>query len=368
MSERYDDDTRSVASTFSRVSVNPTAHAQRRQGGRNITDDKIKAAKRGGTVSLIVMCKDTDIDEDAPAAAEACILQWARDIQREDEFRTIEFDDQLDNPKQDAQGRLRWELELRGSQGRGKELKKWLKSKDFIHSEVQGLMNRVRFDHEGLVVIEGRVGVDMAGRTKNGVITVYEERSPLVDTLQQAIDCYNIDFDKLLIKSITASMDTSALDEALKLQVLTRFQSGVWIIGDKRQELSTWPRKKPFLVRAAELGSAEAVEHLVSFYKCDVNVRRIKEQTTALHMAAWHGYAHVVQALLKLGADTTLVNKYGETPLDSARKGREEYGEMKAKGTPDEFFPKTGKRPINVDLGLQMRFGNWDEVERLLSE
>jgi len=81
----------------------------------------------------------------------------------------------------------------------------------------------------------------------------------------------------------------------------------------------------------------------------------------------------VVQALLKLGADTTLVNKYGETPLDSARKGREEYGEMKAKGTLDEFFPKTvqaktGKRPINVDLGLPMRFGNWDEVERLLSE
>ena len=176
------------------------------------------------------------------------------------------------------------------------------------------------------------------------------------------------DFDKLLIKSITAPMDTSALDEALKLQVLTRFQSGVWIIGDERQELSTWPPKKPFLVRAAELGSAEAVEHLVSFYKCDVNVRRIKEQTTALHMAAWQGYAHVVQALLKLGADTTLVNKYGETPLDSARKGREEYGEMKAKGTPDEFFPKTGKRPINVDLGLPMRFGNWDEVERLLSE
>ena len=173
MSERYDDDTRSVASTFSRVSVNPTAHAQRRQGGRNITDDKIKAAKRGGTVSLIVMCKDTDIDEDAPAAAEACILQWARDIQREDEFRTIEFDDQLDNPKRDEEGRLRWELELRGSQGRGQELKRWLKSKDFFHSEVQWLINRVRFYHEGLVVIEGRVGEDEAGRTKDGVITVY---------------------------------------------------------------------------------------------------------------------------------------------------------------------------------------------------
>ena len=161
-----EDDARSVAS------VNPTAHAQHRQGGRDITDEDIQAAKICGTVSLIVMCKDADTDIDAQAA-QACILQWARDIQREDEFRTIEFDDQLDNPKRDEEGRLRWELELRGSQGRGQELKRWLKSKDFFHSEVQWLINRVRFYHEGLVVIEGRVGEDEAGRTKDGVITVY---------------------------------------------------------------------------------------------------------------------------------------------------------------------------------------------------
>ena len=163
---QMDDDARSVAS------VNPTAHAQHRQGGRDITDEDIQAAKICGTVSLIVMCKDADTDIDAQAA-QACILQWARDIQREDEFRTIEFDDQLDNPKRDEEGRLRWELELRGSQGRGQELKRWLKSKDFFHSEVQWLINRVRFYHEGLVVIEGRVGEDEAGRTKDGVITVY---------------------------------------------------------------------------------------------------------------------------------------------------------------------------------------------------
>jgi ankyrin repeat protein len=41
--------------------------------------------------------------------------------------------------------------------------------------------------------------------------------------------------------------------------------------------------------------------------------------TTALHFAAFHGYAPIVRELARHGADPRLTNEYGETYLDEAR-------------------------------------------------
>lgn len=51
-------------------------------------------------------------------------------------------------------------------------------------------------------------------------------------------------------------------------------------------------------------------------FRCDMNVRRSKDLNTAIHCAAYYGHNETVRCLIELGADTTLVNKFGEKPLE----------------------------------------------------
>merc|ERR1711988_1964989 len=51
-----------------------------------------------------------------------------------------------------------------------------------------------------------------------------------------------------------------------------------------------------------------------------VNSVRVDDGCSALHLAAYSGSAGCVRLLLKAGADTSLVNRYGETAADSAAK------------------------------------------------
>lgn len=51
-------------------------------------------------------------------------------------------------------------------------------------------------------------------------------------------------------------------------------------------------------------------------FACDMNVRRSKDSNTAIHCAAYYGHDETVKVLKELGADTSLVNKFGEQPLE----------------------------------------------------
>lgn len=62
----------------------------------------------------------------------------------------------------------------------------------------------------------------------------------------------------------------------------------------------------------------EAIDVLIEA-GADVNAQGSNE-STALHLAAGSGRANVVSKLLAAGADPTIVNIYGETPLDKVRK------------------------------------------------
>jgi hypothetical protein len=59
-----------------------------------------------------------------------------------------------------------------------------------------------------------------------------------------------------------------------------------------------------------------------------VNATRVEDGCTALHLAAYSGSAGCVNLLLDAGADTSLVNRYAETPADCAAK--QQYDSLSA--------------------------------------
>jgi hypothetical protein len=67
------------------------------------------------------------------------------------------------------------------------------------------------------------------------------------------------------------------------------------------------------LMRAAKLGKAALVAALIDEHGAGVNVQAPRSAFTALHLAVFEGHAATVEALLARGADTTLVNKWGES-------------------------------------------------------
>jgi len=73
---------------------------------------------------------------------------------------------------------------------------------------------------------------------------------------------------------------------------------------------------------AAKFGRAGCLKRLLWELAAQetLNTARVDDGCTALHLAAYGGSAECVKLLLNAGADTTVVNRYGETPLDSAAK------------------------------------------------
>ena len=74
------------------------------------------------------------------------------------------------------------------------------------------------------------------------------------------------------------------------------------------------------LLDAAKRGEAGRVEQLATEVPSLINEADAEFGATALHWAALRGHAEVVKALISHGADLTVTNKDGETPLRVARR------------------------------------------------
>ena len=271
----FDDDVASMTSTFSRASVVPSPHATLRMRERNIGEAAIQRTKVKGGFSLAISYTGEDVDE-----VKAEISAWAGRLKEEFGEYALEVDEATAKGGADR----RVEIFLRSSEKKGPLLKNWLKEQGYFWGEERA--HRVLFSHDEVVVVEGRIAKD-----KVGMITVYStaglELAP--ERINTAVDCYNIQFSRLLEANAT---DAHALDTVLNLHGPARIDSlGVWVVGDGRQSLSEWPKSKPFMLFAAQLGCAQIVERLVTHYKCGIQATD-KDKGTALHLAAY--YAHAV--------------------------------------------------------------------------
>ena len=107
-----DDDEMSVASTastFSAVSINPTAHAARRQGERDIETREVQRAKKEGRISLAI--RFAGDEHSNKQATETAALEWGARV-------TAEFEGlQMGEVKtRGAPEDRRIEVEIRGSE------------------------------------------------------------------------------------------------------------------------------------------------------------------------------------------------------------------------------------------------------------
>jgi hypothetical protein len=377
-----DDDTMSeasAASTFSKVSVNPTEHAERRIQERAITEYDIMRAKKQGNLSLSIHLNG---EEDANGVKHE--INWWGDRLKE-AFQQLELADVIEKGTEDR----RVQVELRGSEKSGPEIKEWLKEHDYFREKEQQstdmkewlkkhaysweekdrphrVLFTLRRGQDEVVVVEGRSAPDQVG-----VITVFRAKAGLefsyvghqFDTQEFAVHFYNHDYAKLLLD---LDADALALDAALTLQGRARIASGVWVIGPVTTPypLSTWPPSTPFLLRAAKEGRATFVERLMRHYGCDVNYLD-KDGSTALHLAAYYGHADVVAMLLDSGliSDLTIKNKSeGETALKCAEAGQEDYDKKKFKG-PVSFAAKSSG---GIDFTTRNGWPGWGEIIRLL--
>jgi hypothetical protein len=97
--------------------------------------------------------------------------------------------------------------------------------------------------------------------------------------------------------------------------------------------LSQWPPKKPFMLLAAQMGSAGIVSELLLHNACDIFARD-SAKNTALHLAAYYGHDGVVNLILREAKKKNFFslqkllqskNSQNETPLQSAMKGQTKY-------------------------------------------
>lgn len=72
------------------------------------------------------------------------------------------------------------------------------------------------------------------------------------------------------------------------------------------------------LYSAARNGHLHIVRYLIEDRNCDVNIQNLRDKSTALHVASYYNHIEVVKYLLKKGANCSLINKYGETPITNS--------------------------------------------------
>ena len=98
---------------------------------------------------------------------------------------------------------------------------------------------------------------------------------------------------------VHANADEESLDRALGCYAWCNEDNGIWVVGHQPgKPLSEWPSNLPFMLVAAKFGRATVVRKPVGYYGCSLENRTKKKKQTALHLAAWHGHAHVVKLLL----------------------------------------------------------------------
>jgi ankyrin repeat protein len=75
------------------------------------------------------------------------------------------------------------------------------------------------------------------------------------------------------------------------------------------------------LITAASEGNVKEVKTLLEFGSIDLN-QGDYDHRTALHLAANNGHLDVVKLLCKAGADVNVVDRFGDKPVDDARKAK----------------------------------------------
>lgn len=75
------------------------------------------------------------------------------------------------------------------------------------------------------------------------------------------------------------------------------------------------------LITAASEGNVKEVKTLLEFGSIDLN-QGDYDRRTSLHLAANNGHLEVVQLLCKAGADVNVVDRFGDKPIDDARKAK----------------------------------------------
>ncbi len=150
----------------------PCPHAAWRAAQRSIDLEDIEDAKVNGTVSL-AMCYDGENDKIQVMGE---IRMWADKIKHEPQFEDIVL---RDTKVKGRDGDLRLEVELQGSKKRARELKKWLKSKEYFlgsgaAGEQEARRNRLIYTQEGqknpVVVVEGKIGSQI---DDIGIVTLF---------------------------------------------------------------------------------------------------------------------------------------------------------------------------------------------------
>jgi len=116
---------------------------------------------------------------------------------------------------------------------------------------------------------------------------------------------------------IKQSDNVSGLNDVLQSAVMVNKASEVI-----RGEAEDVAMSLSLCMHAAKYGRVGCLERLLRELAAQetVNTARVDDGCTALHLAAYSGSAGCVKLLLKAGADTSLVNHYGETAADSAMK------------------------------------------------
>ena len=75
------------------------------------------------------------------------------------------------------------------------------------------------------------------------------------------------------------------------------------------------------LITAASKGETKEVQALLEFGSLDLN-QGDYDRRTALHLAANEGHLDVVKLLCKAGADVNVKDRFGDRPLDDAKKAK----------------------------------------------
>ena len=144
-----DDDESSVASmasTFSNVSVQPSAHARQQASKRCIIDPEVQEAKKNGCISLAI-CSGNDLD-----MTRGDIWRWGTSL--------VEAFDGVSLGEPELRGSAkdrRFELVLAGSERKGERIKQWLKDEGYFQQYSKRMLYAWRQRDRELVVVEGRV-------------------------------------------------------------------------------------------------------------------------------------------------------------------------------------------------------------------
>jgi len=119
-----------------------------------------------------------------------------------------------------------------------------------------------------------------------------------------------------LYKSIrTALSDMDNIDKLRKL-LPDKIMHG--------EDFEIWPKQSLLLHYCTKSGYVQCVQYLVGELGFNVDFQRPKDLCTCLHVAAYYDNQTMIKALIDLGADPLLSNKWGEIPKlaqDAGRKG-----------------------------------------------